>query len=118
MRTVGASAEKRAEAGQTADGRTFRVGAPGPWRRMAATTISVAMKKLLPKAPACCKINALGDVAQQVRALRSHRRGRGFEPLHPHHQHRNFDTKRIKVAVLNFCLFYGLFHLFYTFDQR
>lgn len=86
MRTVGASAEKRAEAGQTADGRTFRVGAPGPWRRMAATTISVAMKKLLPKAPACCKINALGDVAQQVRALRSHRRGRGFEPLHPHHQ--------------------------------
>ena len=26
-----------------------------------------------------------GDVAQLVRALRSHRRGRGFEPLHPHH---------------------------------
>lgn len=36
MRTVGTSAGKRAEAGQTADGRTFRVGAPGPWRRMAA----------------------------------------------------------------------------------
>ena len=27
-----------------------------------------------------------GDVAQLVRALRSHRRGRGFEPLHPHHE--------------------------------
>ena len=28
----------------------------------------------------------LGDVAQLVRALRSHRRGRGFESLHPHHK--------------------------------
>ena len=50
----------------------------------AARSFPAAMKKLLPNAPACCKINALGDVAQQVRALRSHRRGRGFEPLHPH----------------------------------
>ena len=29
-----------------------------------------------------------GDVAQLVRALRSHRRGRGFEPLHPHQKQR------------------------------
>ena len=93
MRTVETSAGKRAEAGRTADGRTFRVGAPGPWQRMSATTILVAMKKLLPNAPACCKINAPGDVAQQVRALRSHRRGRGFEPLHSH-QSRDADATR------------------------
>lgn len=29
-------------------------------------------------------MSCVGDVAQLVRALRSHRRGRGFEPLHPH----------------------------------
>lgn len=44
------------------------------------------MKKCLPKWMACGKMDALGDVAQLVRALRSHRRGRGFEPLHPHHR--------------------------------
>ena len=37
-----------------------------------------------------------GDVAQLVRALRSHRRGRGFEPLHPH------QTKTTHWVV--FCL--------------
>ena len=38
-----------------------------------------------------------GDVAQLVRALRSHRRGRGFEPLHPH------QTKKETQRVF-FCL--------------
>ena len=35
-----------------------------------------------------CKIIGHGDVAQLVRALCSHRRGLGFEPLHPHQKKR------------------------------
>ena len=35
-----------------------------------------------------------GDVAQLVSALRSHRRGRGFESLHPHHEKSLFCLPR------------------------
>lgn len=35
------------------------------------------------------RIHLFGDVAQLVSALRSHRRGRGFESLHPHQTQRH-----------------------------
>ena len=52
---------------------------------------SAPVEKVTPGAKRTClpSLNTVksllrGDVAQLVRALRSHRRGRGFEPLHPH----------------------------------
>ena len=41
---------------------------------------------------------AQGDIAQLVRALRSHRRGQGFEPLYPH------QTKNAACAAFFFIL--------------
>ena len=64
------------------------------------TVLKMKMLKTAKKAchfhPDTVKYLLRGDVAQLVRALRSHRRGRGFEPLHPH------QTKTTQWVV--FCL--------------
>lgn len=57
-----------------------------PWGQIVC--LSITFKALQTDANSG-KIQLFGDVAQLVSALRSHRRGRGFESLHPHQTQRH-----------------------------
>ncbi len=82
------------------------------------TTSAKLRKRACHLCPDTVKYLLRGDVAQLVRALRSHRRGRGFEPLHPHH---NWTPILIQcvlrwvfISLSKKCPFVGLFRYYLT----